>query len=326
MKNIISSIDCRKNSTVFALALFFCLSISINFGAISSSAHSEDVLHTQENKTLLSRLSVAREAANYLQANKQFGGLSADSNPFNNEQIKSSLDDFAESSDLDQDKLEPQEQSCDVLNFAATSFSVGNNPRSVTTGDFNGDLILDLATANNSSNTVSVLLGNGTGSFSAATNFGVGNGPRAVTTGDFNGDGKLDLATANSNENTVSVLLGDGTGGFGAATSFGVGSLPISITTGDFNGDGRLDLATANNISNNVSVLLSNGTGGFSAASNFLISGTSPFSITTGDFNGDGRLDLATANIGSDNVSVLLGNGTGGFNSTAVGVGVGNDP
>ncbi|MDQ3712260.1 MAG: FG-GAP-like repeat-containing protein [Acidobacteriota bacterium] len=283
-------------------------------------------MHTRENKTSLSRLAVGGKATDYLRAIKQRGVLRGSFNPVNNGQIKLLPDDFAASGEIDQESLAPQAQPCSTLSFATSNFDVGIDPTSVTTGDFNGDGKLDLATANSNENTVSVLLGDGTGGFSMATNFGVGNGPRAVTTGDFNGDGKLDLATANSNENTVSVLLGDGTGGFGAATSFGVGSLPISITTGDFNGDGRLDLATANNVSNNVSVLLSNGTGGFSAASNFLISGTSPFSITTGDFNGDGRLDLATANIGSDNVSVLLGNGTGGFNSTAVGVGVGNDP
>ncbi|MEH2437684.1 MAG: DUF4347 domain-containing protein, partial [Nostoc sp.] len=105
----------------------------------------------------------------------------------------------------------------------ATNFTVGTSPSSVTVGDFNSDGKLDLATANYN-NTVSVLLGNGTGGFATATNFTVGIYPRSVTVGDFNGDGLLDLATANINSSNVSVLLGNGTGGFATATNFTVGT------------------------------------------------------------------------------------------------------
>ncbi len=91
---------------------------------------------------------------------------------------------------------------------AAVNFDAGVRPISVTTGDFNNDGNLDLATASSgfNSNTVSVLLGDGAGSFSAAVNFIVGDEPSSVTTGDFNGDRKLDLATANIS-GTISVLL-----------------------------------------------------------------------------------------------------------------------
>ncbi len=194
---------------------------------------------------------------------------------------------------------------CATPSFAvATSFGAGDGPSSVTTGDFNADGRLDLATANEFSDNISILLGRA-GGFAAATNFGAGGGPQSVTTGDFNADGKLDLATANIFSNNVSILLGDGLGGFAAATNFGAGDAPRSVTTGDFNADGKLDLATANDFSNNVSILLGNGMGGFAAAANFG-AGSSPASVTTGDFNSDGKLDLATANIFSDNVSALL--------------------
>ena len=144
--------------------------------------------------------------------------------------------------------------------FAAASgspFSAGGGSRSVATGDFNGDGSLDLATANNSSNNVSVLLGDGAGSFAAASGspFSVGTGPRSVATGDFDGDGRQDLATANAGGN-VSVLLGAGTGSFGAATSFSAGTGPEWVAVGDLNGDGIKDLAVANYSSANVSVLL----------------------------------------------------------------------
>src|SRR6266851_4111749 len=74
-----------------------------------------------------------------------------------------------------------------------TNFPVGNRPDSVAVGDFNGDGRLDLAVANFSSNTVVILLGTGTGAFSAPASFPGGSGPMFVAVGDFNGDGRLDL-------------------------------------------------------------------------------------------------------------------------------------
>ncbi|WP_322647924.1 FG-GAP-like repeat-containing protein [Nostoc sp. ChiVER01] len=208
----------------------------------------------------------------------------------------------------------------------ATNFSVGSSPSSVTVRDFNGDGKLDLAVTNQGSNTVSVLLGNGTGGFNTATNFTVGTSPFSVTVGDFNGDSKLDLAVANLNYyGTVSVLLGNGTGAFYTATDFSVGKGSRSVIVADLNNDGKLDLAISNFYDSTISVLLGNGTGGFANATNFAV-GAGPFSVTVADFNGDGKLDLATPNFyTSSTVSVLLGNGTGGF-GTATNFSVGNYP
>ena len=86
---------------------------------------------------------------------------------------------------------------CDQAMFAGEKFAAGNRPQSVTTGDFNGDGITDLATANRVSDDVSVLLGLGDGTFADQQVFAAGNAPQSVTTGDFNGDGITDLATAN---------------------------------------------------------------------------------------------------------------------------------
>jgi uncharacterized protein (UPF0548 family) len=154
-------------------------------------------------------------------------------------------------------------------------------------GDFNGDGRLDLVAANALSNSVSVLLGQGDGTFANAQNFTVGDLPVAVAVGDFNGDGHLDLATTNLGANSVSVLLGQGDGTFATAQDFAVSDNPRSVTVGDFNGDGRLDLATANtnaaaNFAGSVSILLGQGDGTFSAAQDFAM-GDSPFSITVGD-------------------------------------------
>src|SRR5438445_16436 len=94
--------------------------------------------------------------------------------------------------------------------FATTNFAVQLYPSSVGVGDFNGDGKQDLAVADQGSGNVSVLLGNGRGSFGAATSFGAHTSPRTVAVGDFNRDGKQDLAIANSGSGDVSVLLGTG--------------------------------------------------------------------------------------------------------------------
>ena len=198
------------------------------------------------------------------------------------------------------------------------------NPISVAVGDFNGDGSRDIATSNGGSNNVSILTGNGAGSFAAAVNFGVGINPSSIAVGDFNGDGNQDIATANRDSNNVSVLIGNGLGSFAAAANFVAGTGPFSIAVGDFNGDGNQDIATANRTSNDVSILIGNGAGSYAAAVNFGV-GTGPASIAVGDFNGDGNQDIAAANSGSNNVSAITGNGMGSF-AAAVNFAVGTGP
>ena len=142
-------------------------------------------------------------------------------------------------------------------NFSLVSSpATGRSPYTLAAGDFNGDGNLDLAVVNScpsgsncqsSSGTVTILLGDGTGHFTAGSSPVTGLFPTAVAVGDFNGDGNLDLAVVNSGGNNVTILLGDGTGNFtAAASSPPTGQHPGSVAVGDFNGDGKLDLAVAN--------------------------------------------------------------------------------
>ncbi len=207
-----------------------------------------------------------------------------------------------------------------MMTPSATAFQavpVGTDPDAVVEGDFTGDGKLDLAVADANSNTVSILLGNGDGTFRSAVNDPAGNDPVAMVAGDFNGDGKVDLAVVNGGPyGTVSILLGNGDGTFDSPASYTVGDGPVAIAVGDFGGDGRLDLAVANSASGNVSVLMGNGDGTFQPAVNDLV-GYVPTQIVAGDFTGDGRLDLAVAfqkNIfSSAELLVLLNNGRGTF-------------
>jgi hypothetical protein len=211
----------------------------------------------------------------------------------------------------------------------AVSYALEGTPLAIAAGDFRGDGRLDLAVTTTNYNDfnpltftypsdVSVLLGNGDGTFQSAVQYAVGASPVAVLAGDFTGDGHLDLATANSQDNTISVLLGNGDGTFKPQVTYRASFSPTGIVAGDFNGDGKLDLATADDAgtldsgANIVSVLLGNGDGSFEPQVTFPV-GSYPFGIATGDFTGDGKLDLAVTNSISNNVSVLLGTGKGTF-------------
>src|SRR5215213_5904491 len=95
----------------------------------------------------------------------------------------------------------------------SSPISVGTNPTTVANADFNGDGKVDLAAQNAGSNTVSVLLGNGDGTFQSKHDFAVGLAPTSVISADFDSDGIADLAVTNQNSNNVSVLLGQDSNG-----------------------------------------------------------------------------------------------------------------
>ncbi len=179
----------------------------------------------------------------------------------------------------------------------------------VTAADLNGDGIPDAITVNNTAATVSVLLGNGDGSFQTASQYAVDPSPIQALVVDVNQDGIPDIVIVNSS-GSVSVLLGNVDGTFQAKRTFAVVSSPVAIIAGDFNGDGIPDLAVASGDSSLVSVLLGNGDGSFQPARNFG-SAENASGMAVADFNRDGNLDLLVA--GANGLFLLLGDGHGGF-------------
>jgi hypothetical protein len=178
--------------------------------------------------------------------------------------------------------------------------------------------------ANNSPATITVLLGNGEGSFQSPVTYSAGGtGSARLAIADLNGDGHLDVVVANyactgCSDSGVAVLLGNGNGTFQPAVSYhAAGKKGFSVAIGDVNADGRLDLVVTNVDTNSVGVLLGNGDGTFQPVTLFDSGGSSDFSVGIADLNSDSHPDLVVANWcaqycpngnGEGSISVLLNN------------------
>jgi uncharacterized repeat protein (TIGR01451 family) len=226
-----------------------------------------------------------------------------------------------------------------AVEFASpVTYAVGANPNSLVTGDFNGDGKLDLAVLNTGSNTISILLGNGDGTFQSAKTVASGANTSGLSSGelssirlelgDFNGDGKLDLVVEDGAAGQIFVLFGNGDGTFQApvATTLPVNSPQCctgwQVAIGDFNGDKKADVIVGiADIFGNISlqILLGNGDGTFQNGKPLSPSGTLATTCATGactgvaiaDFNKDGKLDLAVGVVSG--VELLAGQGDGTF-------------
>jgi hypothetical protein len=215
------------------------------------------------------------------------------------------------------------------IDFTTHNYPAGNTPNGVAVGDFNGDGKLDIAVADygnpatGDNGGVSILLGNGDGTFQPAISVNAGKNPISIAVGDFNNDGKKDLVLADYGDRqtggngAVEILLGNGDGTFQSPITLSAGNEPFPLAVGDFNGDGKLDFAVTD-FNSGVYLFLGNGDGSFQAPA-LISAGTNPVAICAADLNGDGKLDLAVADmhdpssIDNGGVSILLGNGDGTF-------------
>jgi hypothetical protein len=180
------------------------------------------------------------------------------------------------------------------------------------TADLNGDSKQDLVEAGSG---ITVLIGNGDGTFTRSASLAIPAQPVGLSFGDFNNDGKLDFVVVVNEKGDAVVALGDGTGKFRQLPAFGRFSSPIQTVVGDFNRDGNLDLIVASQspfVGAGPEILLGNGDGTFQPQQT-ITSIFSPYDLTSADFNGDGILDLALVDGGTGLIAVLLGNGDGTF-------------
>src|ERR1017187_9662030 len=197
-----------------------------------------------------------------------------------------------------------------VRTYSSVPYPVGHTPYGVVVGDFNGDGKVDLAITNATDNKVSILLGNGDGTFQPQATYNVGGQPGPITVGDFNGDGKLDLAIGNLTGQSISVLIGNGDGTFRPQVTYSTsGVTPISIAVGDFTGAGKLDIVIADYPYSTVQIMIGNGNGTFQPG--LASTGTAPVAIAPGHFDGSGWLEIVEySQIGGGNI---LQGGPAGF-------------
>src|SRR5581483_2951466 len=185
---------------------------------------------------------------------------------------------------------------------------------SIAAADFNGDGNIDLAVVDqlgqNFVQNISILLGNGDGTFRSPVPYPTTEFPTFVDVGDFNNDGKPDLIVVDGQY--VSVMLGNGDGTFQPPKDNSIFSSNAPLGLGDFDRDGNLDVAVPESPGGlGLGILLGNGDGTFREGAEYALGSAS--TVTVGDFNGDHKLDLAAIVAGSNPVQIFLGNGDGTF-------------
>ena len=206
---------------------------------------------------------------------------------------------------------------------AAKSFGVGAGPLKLLAEDIDGNQTIDLVTANYKGSNISVLMGDGAGSFKAAVNYAAGTGTEGVSIGDVNNDGKKDIAYASITSGTIGLWLGGQGGVFqvGASMAPVNAAQPADVAVADFNADGKADYAVADINNGQIVLVAGDGAAGFGQVRTIVL--TSPSVILAADLNGDARWDLVAGEGASSDVATAINSGNWTFQSPVVSIATG---
>jgi hypothetical protein len=202
---------------------------------------------------------------------------------------------------------------------ASTQYTTTVNPNEVAVGDMDNDTKLDLVVSgadNPNQCAISVLRGNGDGTFQAKQDAVAGVGTGAIALGRVDADNDLDVLVLNFTDETVGIFLGNGDGTLQAQSTVATGPGPTGIALGHLNAGTALDLVVRNAGDSTLSVRLGNGDGTFGAKQDHP-AGAGPGPVALVDLDGDGKIDIVTANGAASSISVLRGNGDGTFQTKA---------
>ncbi len=206
------------------------------------------------------------------------------------------------------------------LDFTQQMIRVGKGPGFIAIADVNHDANPDLLVANEDDGTVSVLLGDGQGHFTAArvSPIPCNPNPNDIAVADMNGDGNPDLVIANHQTPYITILLGDGKGGFAPAPHSPFATLsnphPHGVAVGDFTGDGKPAVVTDSWGNGKILLIPSDGRGNLILPGKFFSSDThTDQGVRSADFNKDGHPDVVSNGEKNNGVSLMLGDGHGGF-------------
>lgn len=195
--------------------------------------------------------------------------------------------------------------------FLQPTFPVAQQASPSEPSDFNRDGDTDICVVNIADNSVSILLGNGDGTYGPQQKITVGATPRGNAVLDADGDGDVDIVNTNYGNGNLSLLVNNGNGVFAAPVFFNSGgAAEYALASADMNSDGILDLIAGARANAQIVISLGNGNGTFTPLPAQPIGGQ-VWMLVCGDVNNDGNADVATVNSTSNTGSILLGNGAG---------------
>lgn len=186
----------------------------------------------------------------------------------------------------------------------------GAGPYHIAVADVDGNGIPDIAVANYTANTASVLLGADGGKFQSAINL-ENSGAFTVHLFDADSDGLIDLVVL-TNSGKVRLWKGDGKGTFAFASENSIDINAMLALSADFDGDGRKDLVGSSKVGTALVLYRSLGDGTFQLVSTNQTVASATHCLAV-DVNQDGKLDLVAAEYHAGKTSVFLGHGNGTF-------------